>query len=661
MALLRLCKSARQENMCGFLGYFSHSSAEKISFSEERLRQALALLRHRGPDDEGTASGPGWWMGFRRLSILDLSPAAHQPMAFGGGNWLTFNGEIYNFRELRREFDEATFRSSGDTELLGRLLERDGPDVVLRKLRGMFAFAWWDAEARTLTLARDALGIKPLYFHADESGILVSSELAPLRFLLAGKMKVSPRAVGQYFQWGSVQGPGTILESAESLGPGEVRTWAAGASTGRRCFTPQWLGRDAWWKDDRFTLAEVRRRVLDSVRKHLVSDVPVGVFLSGGLDSSIICAAMKELGVPEIRAFSVGYEGDAGVEDESDAARKTAEHLGVQFNVEKISSKGLFEAFDHFIAHLDQPSGDALNVYLVSRAASRQVKVALSGLGADEMFGGYNHYRMMKVAMELRAWRFLPARKSIARVFDALPHSAKVNRAVRTLACVAGARGRTVPELFASARSIMPSRDVLALLRDGDGITEEDLFPPDWKQLAAGICEMAPDSWLHQVLLLETQTYLTNTLLRDADSMSMAHSLELRVPFVDLDVFALAGWVPPRLKLGARTGKVVLREAFKDVLPPWIYDDRKKKTFTLPLMRWLREPIWRDRVQDVLGSKACRDRGWFDSREVASHLGAFFSLADSGKRTFVYSQRVWQLFVLESWAQRHLDTGGGQN
>lgn len=647
--------------MCGFLGFFSLSAKSEMPFPATRIEQALSLLRHRGPDDTGTASGPGWWMGFRRLSILDLSPAAHQPMPFGGGRWLTFNGEIYNFRELRREFDESTFRSSGDTELLGRLLERDGPEVALRKLRGMFAFAWWDAEGRTLTLARDTFGIKPLYFHADESGVLVCSEIAPLRFLLAGKTKVSPRALGQYFQWGSVQGPGTILESVESLRPGEVRTWAAGKSTGVRCFTPQWLGRDAWWKDDRFTVAEVRRQVLGSVRAHLISDVPVGVFLSGGLDSSIICAAMRELGVPEIRAFSVGYEGDAGVEDESDAARRTAAHLGVEFNVEKVSSKNLFGTFDHFIAHLDQPSGDALNVYLVSRAAARHVKVALSGLGADEMFGGYNHYRMMKIAMALRAWRFLPAKAAIARMFDALPHSAKVNRAVRTFAFVAGARGRTVPELFASARTIMPPRDVLALLRDGGGIAEEDLFPPDWKQLAAGIGEMAPDSWLNEVLLLEVQTYLTNTLLRDADCMSMAHSLELRVPFVDLDVFKLAGWVPPRLKLGARAGKVVLREAFRDVLPPWIYDDRKKKTFTLPLMRWLREPLWKNRVQDVLGSKACRERGWFYPSEVEAHLRAFYSLADSGKRTFVYSQRVWQLFVLESWAQRHLAPAQPEN
>jgi len=179
--------------------------------------------------------------------------------------------------------------------------------------------------------------------------------------------------------------------------------------------------------------------------------------------------------------------------------------------------------------------------------------------------------------------------------------------------------------------------------------------------MTAAIENAAPDSWLNQILLLEAQTYLTNTLLRDADCMSMAHSLELRVPFVDLDVFALAGRGPPRLKLGAKSGKLILREAFRDLLPPWIYDDRKKKTFTLPLMRWLREPHWRDRVRDTLGSQACRERGWCNPHEVQAHLDAFYALADSGKRIFNYSQRVWQMFVLESWAQRHLDSAPGKS
>jgi asparagine synthase (glutamine-hydrolysing) len=644
--------------MCGFLGWFSKSPGAQPPV---HLNAALDRIRHRGPDDAGIESGPGWWMGFRRLSVLDLSPAAHQPMKFGGSHWLTFNGEIYSHRELRGEFDPAMFRSSGDTELLGRLIERDGAEVAVRRMRGMFAFAWWDADSRTLSLARDAFGIKPLYVHEDGDGILVCSEVAPLRFLLAEKARVNQAALAQFLRWGAVQGPDTILGGIDSLAPGEVRTWSGGAWNSTRYFSPQWLGCDAWWENDRFVLAETRNRVVESVRAHLISDVPVGVFLSGGLDSSIICAAMKELGVPEIRAFSVGFEGDAGVEDESDAARKTAEYLGVQFNVERVSSRGLFDSFDHFINHLDQPSGDALNVYLVSRAAARHVKVALSGLGADEMFGGYNHYRMLKLAMEFRAWRFIPCHAAITRLFDSLPARMKVNRAVRTLACLAGARGRSVPELFASARTIMRPEDVRALLPAMHDADDAAFFPREWPHFSMGIESAAPDSWLNQVLLLEAQTYLTNTLLRDADCMSMAHSLELRVPFVDHEIFALAGRVPPRLKLGAKSGKLILREAFKDLLPPWIYDDRKKKTFTLPLMRWLREPIWKDRVHAVLGSQACRDRGWFDPRETESHLRAFYSLTESGKRISPYSQRVWQMFVLESWAQQHLDSVPGES
>ena len=475
--------------MCGFLGWFSKSPGAQPPV---HLHAALDRIRHRGPDDAGIESGPGWWMGFRRLSILDLSPAAHQPMKFGGSHWLTFNGEIYSHRELRGEFDPAMFRSSGDTELLGRLIERDGAEVAVRRMRGMFAFAWWDADSRTLSLARDAFGIKPLYVHEDGDGILVCSEVAPLRFLLAEKARVNQAALAQFLRWGAVQGPDTILGGIDSLAPGEVRTWSGGAWNSTRYFSPQWLGCDAWWENDRFVLAETRNRVVESVRAHLISDVPVGVFLSGGLDSSIICAAMKELGVPEIRAFSVGYEGDAGVEDESDAARKTAEYLGVQFNVERVSSRGLFDSFDHFINHLDQPSGDALNVYLVARAAARHVKVALSGLGADEMFGGYNHYRMLKLAMEFRAWRFIPCHAAITRLFDSLPARMKVDRAVRTLACLAGARGRSVPELFASARTIMRPEDVRALLPAMHDADDAAFFHGHRERRAGLVAEPSP-------------------------------------------------------------------------------------------------------------------------------------------------------------------------
>ena len=606
-----------------------------------RMR-ALQMIVHRGPDDRAEAEGEGWWMGFQRLSILDLSDHGRQPMFFAGGRFtLTFNGEIYNFRELRAGLGEVNLPSSGDTAVLGALLERAPVEKVLAGLRGMFAIAWRDAETGSVVLARDHFGIKPLYYRMSSAGELVyGSELRAVRKLGGGR-QVSRAALAQYFQWGAVQSPETMFDDVRCLPPGHLLLWRDGKAEVRRWFQPAWPGREAWVHDAVEQKRLVREGVLESVKAHLISDVPVGVFLSGGLDSTLLVACMREAGQQQIKAFSIGYEEDAGVPDESDAAQRTAEYFGCDFVRERLTAAALESRLDSYFDQMDQPTGDALNTWLVSRRASAEVKVTLSGLGADEWWAGYNYHRLIAVGAKSP---LLAAGSWIRSVDSLLPQGVRGHKAWKLLFYALGGAGRDVREWQSYGRTIMPPAQVARLVHGDFKMPASPVFEPQ-----------SPDSWLHELLLRETDTYLANTLLRDNDVMSMAHSLELRVPLVDKEIFALAGRLPPECKLNTLGGKRVLREAFRELLPPQIYADRQKKTFTLPLMKWMRLPRWQERIRDTLGSQCCRDRGWVDAAQQRAICEKYFGSSLESKAAWPLSQRVWMLYVLEEWARRNYD------
>ena len=635
--------------MCGFLGWFK--ALNEPWQNAERALQSTVLdgLAHRGPDDAAELGGPGWWLGFRRLAIQDLSERGRQPMKFGDGRWtLVFNGEIYNHRELRCKLSDYPFRSSGDAEVLGALLMRHPITDVLPQLRGMFAFAWWDEHERTLTMARDAFGIKPLYYSDDPGGNLwIGSEVRSIYALAGRTSSVNHNAIAQFLRWGAVQAPETIYQQIQSLPPGHYKQWGMAGCKIERWFTPEWPAEASTamsWEDQQ-DLA--RQTVIDSVRAHLISDVPVGVFLSGGLDSNMLLACMKHLGQTNVQAFSIGYDQGAGVPDETSAAEQTAKEFGCQFVKHRLDSPQVESEFDSFVSAIDQPSGDALNTYLVAKLAARHVKVVLSGLGADEWFGGYNFHRLA-----LLGARSPLVRSSLGDVLA--PLMRKVHQAAGlawrndpilvALCMVTGAAGITGLQCQQYRRSILDVRGVAKLLQwdvdDVERVTQDDLGS-------------LSSSWMQEVMLAETRTYLPNMLLRDNDSTSMAHSLELRVPMVDKEVFALAGKLPSSSKVNTRSGKLILRAAFAEMLPKWMRDGRNRKlTFTLPLMKWLLMPCWRDRLHDTLLRSDAMVLEWIDREVIKAHLAAYEAAANTTKAGWSLCQPVWMLLVLESWLQK---------
>jgi asparagine synthase (glutamine-hydrolysing) len=433
-----------------------------------------------------------------------------------------------------------------------------------------------------------------------------------------------------------------MLEGIHCLPPGHLLEWREGRVEVRRWFEPSWPGREAWISDPAEQQRRVREGVMSSIQAHLVADVPVGVFLSGGLDSTLMAACMRKSGQEVVKAFSIGYEDAAGVPDETDAAERTAKHLGCSFYRERLSAATLEAKLDAYFDAMDQPTGDALNTWLVSQVAAREVKVALSGLGADEWWAGYNYHRLAAVAAKSPLKLGGPLMRSLNEI---LPASLKGKPSWKALFYALGGAGNDPQSWQAHGRSILPGDEVARLLRKQVGM-------PTTSRLDVH----APDSWLHELLLRETQTYLANTLLRDNDWTSMAHSLELRVPLIDAEIFTLAGTIPPDAKLTPGGGKRILREAFRELLPPWIYDDRQKKTFTLPLMKWMRLPKWQQRIRDTLESRQSRERGLFDAAQVSRMCEDYFSSQLESKAAWPLSQRVWLLYVFEEWAQRNLDS-----
>jgi asparagine synthase (glutamine-hydrolysing) len=631
--------------MCGIVGIVTR---QPRSEAQAALQRATRALSHRGPDDEGielltpASSEVTVAFGHRRLAILDLSPAGHQPMRDEAtGNWITYNGEVFNFRELRRGLeDEAAFRSQSDTEVLLKGYARQGLKAV-DEWRGMFALGLWEAARRRLVLLRDRLGIKPLYYYRDGDTFLFASEIRALLATGLVPRRLSRAAVESYLAYGSVQQPLTIIENVYAVLPGQALT----LEDNRLASAPYWtLRADAGatqMSDERALVAEIGALLEEAVRLRLVSDVPVGVFLSGGVDSSAVVALMRRATAGRISTFSVYFH------EREFNERAHAEQVARRFETDHhpvlVTEKDLAAQVPAALRALDQPSVDGINSYVVSEAAARAgLKVAVSGLGGDEVFAGYSFFRRMIWSERQRAhMRRVPtgARRAAAAAIGIISSG---SRAAKLQGLLRGDDLREHSVLL--HRQLFTAEQRQSLLEPNGFLPsqrERDLAElRAWDAHQSAHCEAADA--INQASVLELGGYLSNTLLRDTDAMSMAHSLEVRVPLIDHRVVERLLMVPGRVKVRARQPKWLLVEAVGD-LPREILA-RPKRGFEFPFKHWLLGSL-REQVEDALHQP--RLDGLLRA-EATQRLWRDF---EAGRATW---SRVWSLYALGSWARVNL-------
>ena len=591
--------------MCGIAGFVRKDDGPDLCPVVEGLHRAIA---HRGPDDRGSWRSPSGRAVYvhTRLSILDPSPAGHQPMSIEDGRYtITYNGEIYNFAALRQSLLAAgvAFRSNTDTEVLLRLYQSDGPAFVER-LRGMFAFAIWDERERTCFLARDRFGIKPLFYHEAMGVLTFASEVRALVTSGVVPAAVNPQAAYEYFRSGSVTEPLTLIKGVRALEAGHYLMWHEGQGVLKRYWEVSFPHRTMSGDP----VAATRAALLDSVTHHFVSDVPVGIFLSGGMDSTALVALARATQAGELRTFSLTFPGTAL--DEGPDARRTAAHFGTTHHEWPVDSGTARTLFDEFLAAADQPSIDGFNTFTVSRVARQyDTKVVLSGLGGDELFGGYPSFREVPRLMRLGR------RARLGGVFG--------TAGAWAVGKLGGARLRRISDLISHQpsletaygvfRGIYTTREALALTEhyvgDSDSVIEE----------LAGrrIDDPTPEDTVSR---LELTRYLRNQLLRDTDVMSMAWGVELRVPFLDAELFATLSRIPAAERLVA--GKSLLARAVPE-FPSWVLN-RPKRGFFLPIQQWL-ETDWASDFAHLDRQPVVKLETWY---------------------------RKWSVFAFEHWSRR---------
>lgn len=634
--------------MCGIAGVIAREEGE----ARRALPPLLDALAHRGPDDRGLDAAPFaerfLGLGQTRLAILDLSPAGHQPMVHPGtGDRLIFNGEIYNFRALRAELEAAGARFIGhsDSEVLLHGLVTWGAGCLSR-LQGMFAFAFHERRGQRLLLARDPLGIKPLYLaRTGDGGFAFASEVRALLATGLVPRTIDRQAIAGLLAYGAVQGPRTIFRDIEELAPGHALTVTAGtgglSSVAERYWRPPQRRSSATVPE---AVAAVRSTVDAAVNDHLISDVPVGVFLSSGLDSTIV-AGVASRHLPGLRSFTVGFS-DAPDLSELALASETAERFGLHHTRVDITVRDAEAAMPQWLAGLDQPSLDGFNVFLISRAVRAQgIKVALSGQGGDELFGGYPTFADVP-----RLWRwFRPARLVPRRVRTAVARAATWGRAPAVqakAADIAGSAGDLVT-LYLARRRAMSNQQLRALGLGADtlGLDDNYLTPATWAQEPEGTIEALDEDAVAAVSRLESKFYLGNMLLRDGDANGMCHGLEIRVPLLDRRLVELAMSLPGAVLLPeGRANKFLLRQAFPELLRPALLQ-QKKRGFTLPIGQWLRGPL---RPLSEAGLAAVKTVAGLDAPGVDAAWAAFEQDADSRSWS-----RVFTLIVLGLYLRAH--------
>ena len=640
--------------MCGIFGIV----AQNARIPDGVLERGTQSLAHRGPDDSGTillrdsvpdATEIG--LGSRRLAILDLSPLGHQPMHDAEtGNWIVYNGEIYNFRDLRDELEKSgtNFVSHSDTEVVLKAYSRWGEEC-LTKFRGMFAFALWDARRHRLLIARDPMGIKPLYYAQAGSYFIFASEVRTLLGTGLMQPRIDPAGLINYLTFGSAYDPLTLVEGVCTLPPGHSLTWEGGVL--RQSFYWDLVDEDEPASAARASesvsvatekgAAERLQPILEeAVRLQLVSDVPVGVFLSGGIDSSALVSILSRSGVTASTFSIVFREADFS---EAQHSRAIAAKFHTDHHEIKVSQTDVLAAIPDALGAMDLPTMDGINTFFVSRETRRAgVKVALSGLGGDEVFAGYSSFRTVpRMERFAQFWKQVPrvVRAPFASAFAALSPTSDQNR---KLASLAGDNGRLLHPYFLSRMLFTPrQRDLL--FRNQDASTNETATASQRDRVQRSLL-LDP---VNRVSYLESRCYMLNTLLRDADFMSMSQGLEVRVPLIDHQLAKAVLALPGEWKLNG-TPKKLLVGALAGSLPDEIVH-RPKRGFTLPFEHWMRQEL-RSEIEPVLSKKRITEGplgGLLDGNQVEQSWKSFLGGATSWSRP-------WSLYVLQRWCELHL-------
>jgi len=626
--------------MCGIAGFVE--SASTVNPLAPDIGRALArrmcdVIRHRGPDDEGIWVDNGVALGMRRLSIIDLS-TGHQPIHNEDGTvWIVFNGEIYNFRELRADLERAghTFYTNTDTEAIVHAYEQWGRAAFAR-LRGMFGLAIWDTRSRTLLLARDRIGIKPLYYAVTDGRLSFGSEMKSLLEAPDVPRELDLDALDHYLSFLYTPRDGSIFKAVRKLPPGHLLSWRDGRLSIERYWSIP--ADETFAGSEQDAIEQLRAVLTDAVRSQLISDVPLGAFLSGGVDSSVVVALMAEISGARVKTFSIGFDEPAF--DELEHARRVAKQFGTDHH-EFVVKPDAIGILDRLIAHFDEPFADssAIPTWYVSEMARRHVTVVLSGDGGDELFGGYDRYvpNPRVVAFDRYSPRALSRVASIAAA--RLPHGTRGKNLLRHLGRDEQGRYLDAIRFFgADEKPELLARDVRAQLGAVDPET----------RLARHFERFAHLPWPSQMMRFDAETYLPEDVLTKVDRTSMAHSIESRVPLLDNHVITFALSLPASLKIRNGRRKHVLKEMASTLLPPDVLD-RRKQGFGVPLGTWFRGNL-RELFADTLLSERSLQRGYFQASFVRRILDEHLS----GKRD--HTLRLWQLVVFERWLQQYVDS-----
>ena len=628
--------------MCGICG--------KINFSSEPVESSIinnmcSALSHRGPNDRGIYTNNEMGLGHVRLSIIDLSPAGHQPMSNENKQiWIVFNGEIYNYKDLKAELEMKghKFNSNTDTEVIIHLYEEYGRDCVT-KLNGMFAFAIWDESKKEMFLARDRVGIKPLFYFFDNEKLVFGSEIKSILQDESVKREIDLQALHDYLTFLYVPAPNTIFKKIKKLLPGHILICKGRNITVKKYWDLNY-DQESEIKSEDYYAEGLLELLKKSIKRRLISDVPLGAFLSGGIDSSAIVGLMSKLMNEPVKTFSIGFR-SAGYHDERKYAMQIADMFKTEHHELEVEPDAV-ELLPKLVYHFDEPFADssAVPIYLVSKMAKEYVTVILSGTGGDDILGGYRRYFADRLAeYYLKVPGFV--NNLIHKIVNELPVS-------RTSI---GGEYLLLMKKFIDCAPLAPEIRYISLVSFFSEDMKKQLYFDNSNDqtrslniLKSYFANVHTKEFLNKTLYVDLKTYVPDDLLVKEDRMTMAVGLEGRVPFLDHELIEFAATIPSNLKLKGFTTKYILKKSLANLLPKNIIN-RRKHGFAVPIGEWLKKDL-KDFSRQILLESRTRQRGYFNHKYVEELLRRH----QSGKQDF--SQHLWSLLILELWHRVFIDS-----